>query len=300
MIRTFFLGIAGLLLAMPLRSIGQELNCDVTVRTEQIEKTNQQVFETLEKSIWEFMNNRNWTDQDLKNNERINCKMVINIKEKNNDEFKAALQVRSSRPVYGTSYNSTIFNYQDNDFDFQYVEYDPLDYVDGTYTSNLTSLLAYYAYLIIGLDFDTFSEMGGTNYLQKAESVVNSAQNSDYEGWQSAGSTKNRYVYVNQILDSRFQAFRKAMYVYHRKGLDGMSEKTEQGRKKVFESIQQLQQVHKKRPNTMIMSQFFQAKSDEIANIFSKGDASTKNQVLEILRKLDPSNYSKYQDKIRG
>lgn len=288
------------MLLTPIMSISQELNCDVTVRTKEIEKTNQQVFETLEKSIWEFMNNRNWTEKDFKNNERINCNMVINIKDKNNDEFKATLQVRSSRPVYGTSYNSTIFNYYDQNFDFQYVEYDPLDYVDGSYTSNLTSLLAYYAYVIIGLDLDTFSEFGGTNYLQKAESVVNSAQNSDYNGWQSAGTSKNRYVYVDQLLDSRFEPFRKALYSYHRKGMDVMSEKTEEGRKKIFESIQLLQKVHQKRPNTMIMSQFFQAKSDEIANIFSKGDASTKNQVLEILRKLDPSNYSKYQNKIRG
>ena len=280
-------------------SNAQELECKVDVLTREVETSNQQLFETLEKSVHEFMNNTNWTQKDFKPHEKIQCNLVINIKERSNHNYTASARIKSSRPVYGSSYNTSILNYFDQQFNFTYRENEDINYIEGSFTSNLSSLLSFYAYLIIGLDFDTFSETGGTQYFQKAESVVTAAQSSPFKGWKNTDKN-NRYLYINQLLGARFEAYRVALYEYHRKGLDVMYEKTDEGRKHILSSLQQLQKVHEREPNSFLVNQFFEAKSEEITSIFSKADPNEKSKVMNILQTLDPSNLSQYEEEIQG
>ncbi len=194
------------------------MNCQVQVLSQQISGTDKRVFDAMQTAIFEFLNNKKWTTETFKTEERIDCSILINITEKvSNDEFKATLQVQSRRPIFKTSYNSPLLNYNDNDIQFKYVENQALEFSENTYTSELTSILAFYANLIIGLDYDTFSINGGTPYLQKALSVVNSAQNASGKGWKAFDGDKNRYWIINNMLDAPFVPLRECMYNYHAK-----------------------------------------------------------------------------------
>lgn len=279
--------------------IAQELQCKVNVRAEQVESTKRQIFRILEKDIQEFMNGQTWTDKNFKPEERINCDLVISINKRNDDNFQAQASIKSSRPVYGSDYNTNILNTRDKEFNFKYRENQKLNYIEGSFGSNLSSLLAYYAYIIIGFDFDTFSEKGGTPYFQKAENIVSTAQSSSFKGWKSTGKDDNRYDFINQIMGTRFEKFRVALYKYHRKGLDVMHEDAKKGRLTIFESLKTLEQVHQAEPNSYLVNQFFEAKSNEIGKVFSKGEKNVKNQVFGLLEKLDPSNLSYYKKTIR-
>ncbi|MCD4747515.1 MAG: DUF4835 family protein [Bacteroidales bacterium] len=288
--------LAFILTTASVNIFAQEFNATIQVSSRQIEGTDKKVFETLQSSLYEFINDRIWTNYSFKIEERIECTFVLNITERvSSDIFKATLNVVSRRPIYKTSYNSVMFNFIDKDFEFEYVEFQPMDYSDNTFTSNLTSVFAYYLYIILGLDFDSFSPMGGTPFFEKAEAIVNAAQNTPEKGWKSFDSQKNRYWLVENYLNSSYTSLRKCIYEYHRKGLDIMSEKVEIGRGNISESLKLLQKVFKERPGLFILQLFLDAKRDEIINVFSEGSPMEKSNAVNICKEIDPANSSNYQ-----
>lgn len=277
-------------------AFSQELNCQIQVLSQSVAGTDKHVFETMQTAIYEFMNNKKWTTENFRTEERIDCSILINITERiSTDEFQGTLQIQSRRPVYKTSYNSVLLNYNDNDIHFKYLESQPLEYVDNSYLNNLTSILAYYAYMVIGMDYDTFSMNGGTPYLQKALGVVNNAQNSEYKGWKAFDGDMNRYWLINNMLDAPFVPLRECMYNYHRLGLDVMAANKDGGRAVILESLKSLKKVHQSKALSFNMKVFFLAKADEIINIFSGGYSDEKSQVVTLLNEIDPTNSNKYQ-----
>lgn len=277
-------------------SFSQELNCKVQVLSQSIQGTDKRVFETLQTAIYEFMNNRKWTNDAFKNIERIDCSILINVTERpSTDDFKATLQIQARRPVFKSSFNSVLLNYNDNDFQFKYLESQPLEFTENVHLSNLTSVLAYYAYLIIGLDYDSFSLDGGTPYLQKTLAIVNNAQSGNDIGWKAFDGDKNRYWLINNMLDASFVSLRECMYKYHRLGLDLMAENKESGRAAILESLEELRKVHQIKPLSFSLQVFFNAKSDEIINIFSGAFQDEKAKVVNLLNEIDPTNSNKYQ-----
>lgn len=276
--------------------LSQELNCKVQVLSQQIQGTDKRVFETLQTALFEFMNNRKWTPDNFKNEERIDCSILINVTERpSTEEFKATIQVQSRRPIFKTSYNSTVLNFNDQDFQFKYLENQPLDFQDNLFVSNLTSVMAFYAYTIVGMDYDSYSLNGGTPYLQKALQIVNNAQSTPEPGWRAFESNKNRYWLINNMLDAPYIGIRECLYNYHLKGLDVMSDNKDGGRAVILESLLSLRKVHQTRPLSFSMQLFFNAKSDEIINIFKGAYPDEKSKIITLLNDIDPTNSNKYQ-----
>lgn len=274
----------------------QELNCQVQITTQQVSGTDKRVYDNLKTAIFEFMNNQKWTNEIFKNNERIDCTILINITDRPAvDEFSATLQIQSRRPVYETSYNSVLLNYMDNDIHFKYSETQPLQFSETSYTSNLTSILAFYAYMVIGLDYDSFSLNGGTPYFQKALAITNNAQGSDEKGWKAFDGTNNRYWMIYNMLDAPFIALRECTYNYHRKGMDIMYQNKEAGRKVILESISSLTKVYNIKPLSISLKIFFNAKADEIINIFTAAKPEEKTALMSVLTQIDLTNSNKYQ-----
>lgn len=274
----------------------QELNCTVEILTQQVQ-SDKTVFEKMQKSVYEFMNNTKWTGDEFGNEERIECSILINISERiGSDEFKATMQIQSRRPVFGSSYATTILNHNDNDIQFKYAQFDQLTFSESTYQSEITSLLAFYAYMILGYDYDTFELNGGNPYFQKALAVVNTAQSSPFgTGWQSFKSNKNRYWLVNNHLDQVFKPLRNCMYTYHRLGLDVFHERQQDARQEIANAIDLLVSIHSARPNSYNMQVFFVAKFDELVKMFTPAPQEQKAKVVEVLQKLDPGHTAKYQ-----
>jgi hypothetical protein len=262
--------------------------------------TEKQIFEQVKKAVFEFMNNTRWTKDSYTTQERIDCSILITVTQKLDvDQYKATLQIQSRRPVYKSSYPSPVMNYIDENFVFKFQQFQQLDFNLNTYSNNLTSVLAFYAYIIIANDYDTFSNLGGTEYFQKAQLIVANAQSSGEIGWKAFESNKNRYWIVENALQPVFQPIRECMYKYHRLGLDIMFEKASDGRNEILKSTDLLVGVYKNRPASFIMELFFNAKADELVNIFSKGLPEEKSKAVENLTKVDPANSTKYF-KIQG
>jgi hypothetical protein len=279
-----------------LKISAQEFYCTVQVSTPQIRGTDRKVFETMQKAIFEFINNKTWSNYTFKNEERIECTILITISERISiDEFKGTINLVLRRPIFKTSYNSVLLNYIDKSFVFDYAEYEPLEFSENTFTSNLTSVIAYYINIFLGLEFDSFTLYGGTPFYEKAQAIVNAAQNTNEKGWKAYESQKNRYWLVENLLNPSYSSLRKFIYEYHRKGLDIMSEKAENGRKKIGESINYLKQVNEEKPGLFLLQLILDAKRDEIINIFSEGAPMENTKVVNILKEIDPSNSSKYQ-----
>lgn len=277
-------------------SNAQDLNCKVQIITQQLATTDKSIFIEMEKSIFEFINNTKWTTDIIQINERIECNLIINVKEQLGiDEFKATAQIQSSRPVYNTSYNSTLFNYMDEDWTFKYIINQPLEFNENDARSNLTSLIAYYVYIMVGLDYDSYSLFGGTSYYQKARQIVNNAQTQPGKGWKAFDGTRNRFILVDNLLDNNYKPLRETIYKYHRLGLDVMSQNIDNGREEVKELLPKLLKLARERPNSMIMNIFFSAKSDELVNIFSRALPSDKQAIIQTLSDIDPGNSNKYQ-----
>lgn len=273
----------------------QEFLCNIQVNSQQVEGTDKRVFESMQTALMEFVNNRQWSNYQFRPEERIECSIVISISDRpSTDQFVATLNIVASRPVYKTAYNTTLLNFADPDFDFEYVEFQPMDFQDNTYSSNLTSVIAYYLYMVLGLDFDSFSEFGGTPFFEKAEQVVNSSQNSGQAGWTSAGSLRNRYWLVENYLNNSYADLRKFNYEYHRMGLDQMSEKVEEGRSNISQSLQYLQSVNEQRPGLFALQLMVDAKRDEIVNIFTAGNPREQSDAQNIMKDVDPANSSTY------
>jgi hypothetical protein len=286
------------LLATPLRA--QELLCNIQVSAQRIQGSNRQVFQTMQRDIYEFMNNTVWTNHVYNYSERIDCNILINLTEQlSADEFRGTIQVQLRRPVYNTTYNSTILNFVDNNVQFRYVEFQPLEFDPNSHRSNLVSLLAYYAYLIIGFDYDSFSMEGGSEFFSVAEKIVTNAQNAPETGWKPYDGTRNRnrYWLVKNILDKQYQFVRRFVYEYHITGLDGMESNINESRTYMVESLRLLQQVYRTRPDPFMyyLQIVLEAKSDELVNIYSSAFPEEKSRVVQILNEIDPANKSKYE-----
>lgn len=275
--------------------VAQELNCRVQVISSQVQGTNKQKYETMQTSIYEFVNNTKWTNHVYSIDERIECSFIITIqKEISADEFEGQIQIISSRPIFNSTYYSNLFNYVDKNFKFKYVEFQTLDFNENTHSSNLTSILAYYVYVVLGYDYDTYSFEGGDVFFKKAEQIVNNAQNEKEKGWKAFESQKNRYWLIENILNDKYADFRSCLYRYHRLGLDVMSEKADEGRSEIAECLTLAQNVHRQRPGLFILQMFFETKVDELVSVFSESFPDEKNRVYNILKEVDPANSAKY------
>lgn len=285
------------LFVIPCITFAQDFNCRVQVIYPQIQVANTQRFKNLETSISEFINNRKWSVEKTQTNERIEWSLIINVTEFDNasSAFKATAQIQASRPIYNTSYNSVLINQEDPSWQFEYIDFQPMDFAEGQYSNNLTSLVAYYIYIVLGLDGDSFKLEGGTDYLNKANAIMLAAQQRGIPGWQTTdGGNKNRYWLIENILSDRFKPMREAYYKYHIKGMDVMSTSIEEARLQITTSLQLLQKVAKIMPNSMLLKVWFNAKRDEIINIYCKALTADKNKVIEILKEADPANGAKY------
>ncbi len=278
---------------------GQELKCNIQVNSSKIQGTNRTAFQTLQTALYEFMNNSTWTDHVYTQEERIDCNIQINITDQiGSDQYKGTIQVQSRRPVYGSSYNTVMLNFLDNDLDFKYIEFDKLEFNINSFQSNLTSVLAYYAYIIIGLDYDSFSFKGGSDYFLKAEKIVTNAQNAQEKGWKPyEGSRKNRYWLIENLLNEKYSPMREVSYRYHRQGLDRMADKTVDGRAEIAEALTSIQKVYRVKPDPylFLLQVFFDAKSEELVNIFSESFLSEKTRVYNILVEVDPTRVDIYK-----
>jgi hypothetical protein len=276
----------------------QEFFCEIRISTPGIAGTDRRVFDALRESVYEFMNQRQWTNLNIKIEERIEATVLITITERlSADEFKATLNVVLRRPIYKSSYNSPVLNYVDDNFQFRYIEYQPLDFSENTFMSNLTSVLGFYAYIFLGLDFDTFSLHGGEPFYQAAEGIVNAAQNSSERGWRAFDGNRNRYWLVENLRNATYRPLRQFLYEYHRLGLDIMSEKPDEGRAKILETLPLLERMYRERPGMFLLQLVVEAKRDEIINVFSQGSPQEKLRAANIMREIDPANSSRY-DKI--
>jgi hypothetical protein len=276
----------------------QELRCNISINSARIQGTNKSVFTTLQKDLYEFMNGTAWTPHIYANDERIECSIYITINEQiGTSDFKGSLQVQLSRPVFGSAYTSPVFNFMDNDVAFRYLEYDKIEFNENQYNS-LSSLMAFYAYVILGLDYDTFSLRGGTEWLKKAEQIVMHAQNATEPGWKPYdGSRNNRYWMIENMLNSKYNPERGAYYKYHRLGLDRMSDQVTEGRDEVMNALLDIQRVYRERPDPYMfyLKIFFDAKADEITNVFSEAPQQDRSRLYQILTEVDKANESKYK-----
>jgi len=294
---------AGLLLLILLFSLNlrsQELRCNVQVVSQQIQGSNKQVFQTLQNAIYEFMNNRVWTNHVYTMEERIECNLMFNITEQlSADDFKGTLTIQVSRPVFNTNYNTTTLNFVDNDIRFRYVEFSPLIFDLNSHQSNLTSILAFYAFYILGLDYDSFSLFGGNTYFANAERIVLNAQNTAEGGWKPMDDIahKNRYWLVKDMIDTEYEPVREFNYRYHRLGLDMMDEKVVEGRTEITNSLELLQQVYRKKPDPYmyLLRLVFDAKVDEIVNVYTESYPEERNRAYNILTEVDKPNANKYK-----
>lgn len=274
----------------------QELRCNVTVSAQGIQGANRQLFKTMQSDIYEFINNRKWTEHSFSYDERIKCNILIRLDEQLSvDEFRGSIHVQLTRPVYGSGYETTVLNIKDNDFTVRYVEFQTLEFNETSNRDNLTNILAYYVYVILGFDYDTFSLEGGTPYFEKAQAIVNNSQNAPEKGWKAFEGERNRYWLTENLLNRSYSDFRRVMYIYHRQGLDQMAQKPEEGRSNIAQSLRDIQKVFRNRPQAYILQMFFDAKSDELVNVFSKSVGDERNRVVAILTEVDPSNGNKYK-----
>ncbi len=285
---------------MSLSVFGQELRCNVQVVSQQIQGSNKQVFQTLQNAVYEFMNNRVWTNHVYTAEERIECNMMFNITEQiSADEFKGTLSIQASRPVFNTNYTTTILNFIDNDIHFKYVEFSPLEFDVNSHISNLTSILGFYAYYVLGLDYDTFSLMGGTPYFSNAERIVINAQNAAEGGWKPLDDMahKNRYWLVKDMIDTDYAPLREFSYRYHRLGLDLMDSKVAEGRAEITNSLELIQGIYRKRPDPYmyLLRIVFDAKVDELVSVYSESYPEERNRAHAILVEVDKTNTNKYK-----
>ncbi|MBN9282971.1 MULTISPECIES: DUF4835 family protein [Flavobacterium] len=285
-----------LLTFLSINSFAQELNCSVNVNYSQITNVNPQIFKTLEKSVTEFMNNTKWTTKTFKNNEKINCVVFITVNSFESNNFDATVQVQSSRPIYNSTYSSPVLNFNDKDFKFRYVEFENMYFNPNSFDSNLISVLAFYANIIIGLDGDTYQNLGGTKYLEVASAIANVAQSSGFDGWIQSEKRNNRYYLINDMLSNTYTPFREAMYQYHFQGMDRMAENLKTAKEKIASSIETLSKVHDVRPNAFLTRVFFDAKVDEIVSVYSGGPNVDIVPLVDRLNRISPLNSSKWSN----
>lgn len=289
------------LIAMSIAMTAQELKCNISINSEQVQGSNKAVFTTLQQSMEEFVNTQRWTNMTFQEKERIECSMMIVVKSVQDNMFVCEFTCQSRRPVFGTTYTTPTLNIKDANFTFTYQEYDRMEFQPNTFTSNLTALVAYYCYLIIGHDMDSFAKLGGTPYFQVCEDIVTSAQsasldNAEMVGWKAFESNRNRYALTNNLMDEAFKKYRAYYYDYHRHGLDEMVNNVANGRARIAKDIKVLKEAYNARPATYLVGTFLDAKSDELVNIFKSGTADEKKMVYELLMDIDPTRQDTYEN----
>ena len=265
----------------------QELNCTVTVNSDQVAQTNQQVFKTLERSLNDFVNKNKWSNRVYKENERVNAQMFITITEYESNRFKGNIQMQSSRPVFNASYETPVFNYKDNQFNFEYIEFQPLIFNENIFESNLVSVISYYVYVILGLDADTFALEGGNDYFRIAQKIVTQAQSGNSAGW-SLSTDRSRFELVDNLMSNTYREYRVAMYNYHRKGIDILADNNSTGKQVIAGTMKLFETMMNRRPNAFLIQTFFDAKSDEIQNVFSDGPKVDVVKLKETLNRIAP------------
>lgn len=287
---------AALGVVFSLSSIAQELNCKVTVIAPQVALTDPALFNTMEEAIQNFMNGRKWTNDNFEFDERIDCNLQITISEANSSsKFSGSVQIQSSRPIYNSDYKTSLFSTNDQDFQIDFLQNTMLQFSLDQHRDNLSSILAFYAYLIIGLDYDSYEDEGGTPHLLKAQTIVANAQNAGEAGWKASEGNQNRYWLIENVLSQTFKPFRKCMYRYHRHGFDKMYVDPEGGRQEIADALIGLRNTHKIRPGNYNFQTFFFGKSDEIVNLFKPAPQEEKLRVYNVLKQIDPGNIPKYE-----
>jgi hypothetical protein len=280
---------------LPNLVLAQDLDCDVIINADQIQTTDRRVFQDMETAIENFMNGRDWTPDEFKVEERIKCSISINLVEMPSiGTFKATVQIRSSRPIYNTNYESIVFNFADRDWAFSYVESMPLEFNINSYTSNLTSMLAFYAYIILGLDYDSFGELAGSPYYQIAQNIVTSAAQSNFPGWSGLESTRNRFSLIEDITNQQIQGLRTGIYNYHRLGLDLFEKDPEISRSEVLKVLESIKVIKSRYPGSIFVISFFDAKTDELVNIFDQASMQDKRKAYNLLVELNPNKSDTY------
>ena len=273
----------------------QDLNAHVQVLTPKLQTSNKHIFQVLENAMKDFMNNRKWCAEQIQPQERIECNLVLNVTTwDGSSKFSGELQVQSIRPIYGSTYTSTLVSINDKDFDFTYTEGQQLDFNDQSFQTNLASVLGFYANIIIGMDYDSFAKFSGTPYFNRAQSIVNAAQGSGYKGWNAFDSNHNRYWLSENLNNKTYQIIREFIYNYHRLGLDLMSDNAANGRKAIADILPELSKIDRQGVGSMLPQIFFTAKSDEFVSLFSAADPQTRINAYNILNAADPSNGNKY------
>ena len=273
----------------------QELKCAITVNSDQVRVSNKQVFVTLEKALSEFINNRKWTDTTFKNEEKIDCGMTLIITDYNNTSFSGTLQINAVRPVFGTSYKSPIFNFKDTAISFNYVEFEPLIFNETTFETNLVSLFSYYIYMILAIDADTFAYKGGEGYYKKALDIANLAQQGGSLGWEVKRNVLNRYSLVDQILSPAHKEYRQIMYAYHREGLDSFSEDIKARKELLLENLLLFNNLYNRSTTSFLFRLFFDAKSDEVVELFSEGPKVRIFTLKRMLNRVSAQNNMKWE-----
>ncbi|PNQ72684.1 DUF4835 domain-containing protein [Hanstruepera neustonica] len=285
-----------LLFFLSFSAKSQELNCNVIVNAQFTGNENFQIFKTLQTQLREFVNSTKWTDKEFATQERIECGIFINVTEYNNNVFKASIQVQSSRPVYGSTYTTPVYNVNDKDFTFNYVEFQNLLYNKNQFESNLVSVIAFHVYMILGLDADSFAPNGGQEYLKQAQTIVNYSQQENAKGWKLEDGLQTRFALIDNMLSPTFAEYRSVIYDYHRKGLDIMSENPKNGKEAIASAIEEFNAMNRRRPNSFLLRTFFDAKGDEIEQIFSDGPNVPITELVATLNRVAPMYSSKWRN----
>lgn len=285
-----------LIFCLSITSYSQELNCTVVVNAQQTGNENFPIFKTLERQLNEFINNTKWTNKAYGTQERIDCSMFINVTSYSGESFQASIQVQSSRPVYGSSFSTPIYNFNDKDFNFKYLEFQNLIFNPTQFESNLISVLSFHVYMVLGLDADSFSHNAGADYYKQAQIITNYSQQGNFSGWKLEDGLQSRFALIDNILSPTFKEYRDVMYSYHREGLDVMSENVKQGKEQVAASLKKFQAMNSRRPNSFLLRTFFDAKADEIEQIFKGGPNVNIASVKDVLQKVAPMHSSKWQN----
>jgi hypothetical protein len=291
------LGIYIALVLCTLTAGAQDLNARITVLAPKIQTTNKRIFQSLETAMKDFLNGHKWLAESLQPQERLDCNFVLNITQwDGGSKFTGELQVQSSRPVFGSNYNTTLLSVNDKDFEFSYTEGQTIDYTDQSFQSNLGSVMAFYAYVIAGMDNDSFARLSGTNYYALAQTVMTNAQGSSYKGWKAFDSNTNRYWLIENLNNKEYEPLRAFLYDYHRNGLDVMADNATKGRKAISAMLPTLAQVNRQRLGAMLPVVFFAAKADELVALYAHTDAQPRIDALNIFTQADPANGIKYQE----
>lgn len=279
----------------------QELRCNVIINDQQVQTQERQIITGMKDAISQFMNTREWTNDKYREFERIKCNILITLggdSDVSQGRYTATVQIQSSRPIYGTDYESPLLTFFDRNFAFEYQPSQPMIFTENAYTTNLTSMLAYYAYVILALDYDSFANQGGNPILQRILNILNNSQQANYPGWNS-GDSRNRYWLSENLNNPLFMPFREGLYQYHRLAMDTFGKNPEEARKKILEVLQKLKQVNQVRPASVTINAFFDSKADELVSIFSEGNPATIKQAVDLLIVIDPTNATKYRTLIK-